>query len=556
VYGAASLAMLASGVGGGVWLERRRRPALAPSFHRLTFRRGLIRSARVAPDGQTILYGALWDGDRCRVHTVRVDGPESHSLDLPDANVLAISRSGEIAVALGPHADGIITAGTLARAPLAGGAPRQIVENVTFADWSPDGAELAIVRRLDGRDQLEFPIGTVLFAPSRGQGTGLGFSRVSPDGRRVAFVQYSSPGQLSGRVMAVDQSGTVTPLSGEYLNIHGLAWRGDEILFTAADERPLARALHAVTLAGTNRVITRMAGNTTVWDALPDGRLVIAQTDDRSVLVAHRRDDDRERDLSWLDASSLADLSRDGNLLLFSEFGLGGGPDGAVYLRGTNGSAAVRLGAGRGVALSPDARWALCAPSKVPAPYLEILPTGAGEPRRLADFGLGYISARWLPDGKRLVVLAVAPGRGARLYLQDLEAGAPAPLTPEGVSTWALSPDGSTVAAGVPGPAIRLVGIDGSGSRDVPGLTGTETPVGWIADGRLVMRLRDPASPRGQIYRVDPGTGRHDPWKNILPGERAGIMLLQSFRVTPDGLSHAYSWHRALSNLFVAGGLA
>ena len=107
LYGAASLAVLASGLGGAM-LDRRFRPAAGlPSFRRLTFRRGLIRSARLAPDGLTILYSALWDGDRCRVHTVRVDSPESRPLDhLPDGNLLAISRSGEVALALGSHFDG------------------------------------------------------------------------------------------------------------------------------------------------------------------------------------------------------------------------------------------------------------------------------------------------------------------------------------------------------------------------------------------------------------------------------------------------------------------
>ena len=187
---------------------RRLRPAAVPaSFRRLTFRRGLIRSARLAPDGQTILYSALWDGERCRVHTVRVDSPESSPLDLPDGNVLAISRSGELALALGSHFDGLVTYGTLARVPIAGGAPREMVEEVKFADWSPDGSDLAIVRRVDGRDRLEFPVGKVLVQPAAGEGTGLGFARISPDGRRVAFVHYRSPGSLVGKVTIVDQTG-------------------------------------------------------------------------------------------------------------------------------------------------------------------------------------------------------------------------------------------------------------------------------------------------------------------------------------------------------------
>jgi hypothetical protein len=45
-----------------------------------------------------------------------------------------------------------------------------------------------------------------------------------------------------------------------------------------------------------------MPGNATLWDASPDGRLVIAQTDDRAVVIARRPEDVDDRDLSWLDA--------------------------------------------------------------------------------------------------------------------------------------------------------------------------------------------------------------------------------------------------------------
>ena len=105
--------------------------------------------------------------------------------------------------------------------------------------------------------------------------------------------------------------------------------------------------------------------------------------------------------------------------------GQGGGAASAAYLRGTDGSPAVRLGDGRASALSPDARWAICFSARLPSPYLELLPTGAGESRRLPGNGLGYYGARWLPDGKRIIVWAVEPGHQARLYLHDLEQGGP-----------------------------------------------------------------------------------------------------------------------------------
>jgi hypothetical protein len=559
LFGASSLALLASGFAGGMLLDRSAGPAVAPSFRRLTFRRGLIRSARVAPDGQTILYGALWDGDRCRVHTARVDSPESRPLDLPDANVLAISRSGELALALGSHLDGVITYGTLARVPLAGGAPRHMVEDVKFADWSPDGSELAIVRRVDGRDRLEFPVGRILVQPATGEGTGLGFPRIAPDGRRVAFVQYRSPSSLVGKVAIVDQTGAVTALSDESLNVHGLAWNGDEIWYTAADKQQLFRALCAVTPGGTRRTITRMPGNATLWDAWADGRLVIAQTDDRAVVIARRPQDVDDRDLSWLDASWVADLSDDGRLVLFTEVGQGAGPTPAAYLRGTDGTPAVRLGEGRAIALSPDTRWAICAPASdlySPSAHLELLPTGTGEPRRLAGNGILYTGAAWLPDGKQIIVSAIEPGHRARLYLQDLEQSRRAPLTPEGVTSWVVSPEGSTIAARGPTPVTRLYPVDGTASRELPGVTGSDVPIGWIRDGLLIRRSGDPKASRGDIHKIDMRTGRQEFWNNILPRDPAGIMALVSFSVTPDGRSSAYTWHRALNNLYLADGLA
>jgi tRNA A-37 threonylcarbamoyl transferase component Bud32 len=557
LYGAASLAVIASGLGGAL-LERRFSPAVvAPSFRRLTFRRGLIRSARLAPDGRTILYSALWDGERCRVHTASVDSPESRPLDLPDGNVLAISRTGEVALALGPHFDGVVTYGTLARVPITGGAPRQMIEDVKFADWSPDGTDLAVVRRVDGLDRLEFPIGTILVQPTAGNGTGLGFPRIAPDGKRVAFVQYRTPGSLVGKIAIVDQAGVVTSLSDEYLNVHGLAWNGDEIWYAAADTQ-LFRALCAVTPGGARRTITRMPGNPTLWDAAADGRLVIAHTDDRAVVIARRPEDIVERDLSWLDASWVADLSHDGRLVLFTETGQGAGPTMAVYLRGTDGSHAVRLGSGRAIALSPDTRWAICAPAgdpSSPSPYLELLPTGAGEARRLTAKDMFYTGAAWLPDGKRLIVSAIEPDHGARLYVQDVAQGPPAPITPEGVTAWVVSPDGSTIAARGPTPEIRLYPVDGTASRELAGVTRLDRPIGWIRDG-LLIRPGDTAASRGEIRRVDMRMGRQEAWMNILPRDPAGIMVLVSFCVTPDGRSVAYSWHRALTNLYVTEGLA
>jgi hypothetical protein len=297
-----------------------------------------------------------------------------------------------------------------------------------------------------------------------------------------------------------------------------------------------------------------MPSNVTLWDARPDGRLVTAQTDDRTVLILRLPGDEGDRDYSWLDASWLEDLSPDGKWLLFTEYGQGGGPESAVYMRATDGSAAVRLSAGRGLALSPDGQWALCAPAAFPQPHLDLVPTGVGEPRRIPGNGLGYVGARWLPDGRQVILAATEGSRRTRLFLYDLGTDRPTPITPEGVDNWAVSPEGSAIAVNGLGPRIQLFDLKGA-AREVPGLTGGELAVGWIADGLLVRRPSDPTSPRGEIYRVDMRTGRQTPWRNIRPRDLAGIMGHLSFRVTPDGRVQAYAWHRALSYLYLADGL-
>ena len=556
-YGVSSLALLGAGAAAGMLLDRQALPAAPPTFRRITFRRGVIRSARMAPDGQTILYGAVWEGGRCRVHSVRVDGPESRALDLPDANLLAISRSGELAIALGPHDQGVITYGTLARVPMAGGAPRQLLEDVKFADWSPDGKDLAIVRRVNETDRLEFPIGKVLVEFKAGDAaTALGFPRISPDGRRVAFVQYRNSALLTGKVSIVDQTGTVTALTGEFGNIHGLVWRGDEIWFTATEDLPLIRSMKVIAPGKAPRTVHRVPGNLTIWDTGSDGRLVIAHTDDHSIAIVRGPEENAEHDLSWLDMSWVEDLSIDGRLMIFNESGLGGGPSRLTYIRGTDGSPAVRLGTGRGVALSPDARWAVCLDGALLSAYLELVPIGPGEARRLPENGLRYINAHFLPDGERLIVRAVESGHAAKLYVMDLQGGRPTPLTPEGIFWWTVSPDGSTIAARAATTPIRLYPVDGSASRDISGFSALEVPIGWIRDGLLVTRPDDPRSPFGEVYRVDVTTGRTEPWKNILPRDRSGIMGLGMFRATPDGRTQVHTWFKALSNLYVAEGLA
>jgi len=45
--------------------------------------------------------------------------------------------------------------GRLARLPIAGGAPRELTNEVSAADWTPDGAEIVVARSVDNRTLIE-----------------------------------------------------------------------------------------------------------------------------------------------------------------------------------------------------------------------------------------------------------------------------------------------------------------------------------------------------------------------------------------------------------------
>jgi serine/threonine protein kinase len=545
---------LGAGLGAGALLWRSERPAALPLYQRLTYRRGVIRTARFAPDYQTVYYGALWDGDMCRVYTARPETPESAPLqNLPPATPLAVSSSGELALSLGTNFRGAMPYGTLARVALTGGAPRELSERVKYADFSPDGRDLAVVRLVDGVERLEYPLGNVIAEPSV-PGGGFSFPRVSRDGNRVACFELPAANFLNGTVVVVDREGNKRVASPRYFNCFGLAWGGDDdIWFTAAGDRPLFRdAIYAIRGDSEPRQLARLPGNASLHDVAPDGRVIMARTDDRGGIAALSPGDTVERDLSWLDLPIPADISTDGSIL-FWEAGVGGGAQGSVYIRHASASSAVRLGDRRAVALSPDRQWALATDSSAfpGAAYLDLLPVGPAPARRIERPGVTYWNARWVPVGKRLVVLAQEARQRPRLYELSLENGTMRPFTPEGVGfSWAVSPDG-TRAAVVIGATIEIHFLNGNQPpQRVTSVSGSTSLVTWIERGLLVQEGSE-ALAILRIFLVDPQTGARSLWKELLPRDTGGIMNVGALVVTPDGRSYAYWWARALSDLYL-----
>jgi len=289
--------------------------ASAPLYHEITFRRGEIRSARFAPDGQTILYSASWQGNPVEIFSARQGTVESRSLGLGRAELLGVSSTGEMALSLGSHPVGTwMNVGTLARAPLAGGAPRPVLENVESADWGPDGNSLAVVRNVGGRERLEYPIGKVLYETTGGW---ISYPRVGPKGDYVAFIDHPNQGDDGGSIAVVDLSGNKKKLTRDWYGTGGLAWssNGEEVWFTAS-ELGVDHYLSAVTIGGKERLVARIPGTLVLFDIWHDGRVLLARVGRRREVMTLRDGESKERDLSWLDYSYPADLSADGQTVL------------------------------------------------------------------------------------------------------------------------------------------------------------------------------------------------------------------------------------------------
>jgi eukaryotic-like serine/threonine-protein kinase len=542
------------GLGAALWP----RAAGVPRFERLTFRRGTIEAARFAPDRQTLVYGAAWAGAPVELFTGRVGSPEWRALGHTGTELLSISSRGELAVSLRRRRLGtFVGSGTLGRLPLAGGAPREVQEDIHEADWAPDGSDLAVVRSLAGQHRLEYPIGTALYQTAGW----VSHVRFSPGGGHIAFVDHPVWGDDGGHIAVVDRAGDVRRLSRNWGSAQGLAWHpsGREVWFTATREGS-ARALHAVDLSGRERAVARMAGVLTLHDIAGDGQVLLSHHVVRREMAGRAPGADQERDLSWLDYSYPSDLSADGTTVFFAENGEGGGPGYGAYLRrGAGDAPAVRIGEGAAMALSPDGKWALAnQDSNTDAPQLVLLPTGAGLAQRLARGGVNAQAADFFPDGRVLLTGSEA-GKPVRTWVQDRDGGAPRALTAEGtrfnLATRPITPDGRSVLLRDAEGRWRLYAADGGAEAGpVAGLTPDDQPLRFTADGRHVYAYR-PGEVPAQVVRLDPTTGTRVPWLELQPADRAGVLAVGPIQLTADGKSYVYGYRRVLSDLYVVSGL-
>jgi len=196
-----------------------------------------------------------------------------------------------------------------------------------------------------------------------------------------------------------------------------------------------------------------------------------------------------------------------------------GRPEIFGVLAEADGSPAVRLGDGTAIALSPDGEWvaAFDTHRDPPIPTL-LLPTGAGQTRKLTADKLDCRNVAWLPDSKGLLITAKEAGKGARVYLQPIDGGEPRALTPEGYAAPKnmVAPDGKTFLARRPADGEKVSVADQwwESGKEILGLEPADVTVRWSADGKSILTYQGADRKTLWITRVDVTTGKRQVVKN------------------------------------------
>ncbi len=551
---AAATTALLAGLAIGWFLHAAQSHTETPIYRQLTFRRGMVRSARFTPNGQSVVYGAAWEGKPTELFITSPESPQSRSLQRPGDELMSISSTGDIALLTRVNVTGTWTqAGTLARMPINGGDPRDIVDGVQWADWSPDGKQLAIVRDMGGRNRLEYPIGKVIHETPGW----ISHPRISPDGERVAFLEHPQMGDDAGSVHVVDRQGNDKTLAEPFLSVQGLAWApgGKEVWFTGSVNQGNGHSLDAVTLSGHTRIVDRVPATLQLEDIWQDGKVLLARQGWR-------------RELSGMIAGMEKSRTSPGSTTRFRP----------SYPETASACCSTRR-AWAGVSITP----CTCVrPRKIPQSGWETVRRSPYPPtanrswpsRCLRRLSLSCCPAAQATRSRSRTIAFTIIGRAGSLTAKassslrskraterasTCRSRLPAPrrrFRPRASIRWciALAPDGSQVAGVGSDGLAYLYSLAGGPTKTVPGFLPGEQPIEWSADGKSLYVYRPGEFP-AKVYELDVTTGKRTLWRSLAPADPAGVSQIGPIVMTPDGSSYIYGYHRTLSELYLVEGL-
>jgi hypothetical protein len=293
-------------------------------------------------------------------------------------------------------------------------------------------------------------------------------------------------------------------------------------------------------------------------DIAADGKVLVSRNTIRISLACKPPGATRERDLTWLLSSAPRGLSANGERVVFEDE-LGAAPSGnpMLYVRSLDGSPAVPVGEGVGATLSPDGTLVLASTGD----HFVVWPTGVGEMMTVTKGNLLRVEdGAWLGDSKHIVFTGYSADHVSRGYVQEIPAGSPRAITPDGVvlaGKAALRDEHSVL--GRVGAAWMFFPIEGGNGQPAASLTPQDIPLQWSHGGRYLYTVTRPDGARQaavDVSRVTLASGDRARWKTLEPSDPVGVEdMRETLAVTPDAESYCYSYMRRLGDLFVVDGL-
>jgi hypothetical protein len=159
-----------------------------------------------------------------------------------------------------------------------------------------------------------------------------------------------------------------------------------------------------------------------------------------------------------------------------------------------------------------------------------------------------------MPDGQHIVVNGNESGRPVRGYLVDLAGGKARPVTPEGIVSQLISPDGRFVTAQGIDSSVGVCSVEAGKLEKIPGLEPGDNLAQWSQDSSALYVYRFGEVPT-RIFRMDIHTGKRTLVRELQPREHAGVTSLGPIIMSGDASRFVYSYFQSLSTLYVIYGL-
>jgi eukaryotic-like serine/threonine-protein kinase len=496
-------------------LARRPAPRVITSERYLTYS-GTDYSPAVSPDGKLIAFSSARDGVQ-RIWLKQVAGGGEVALTTGADDFPRFTPDG--ASVLYIHGDPKQHLnGSLWRVAVVGGEPRRLLDEVTSADLSPDGSQLAFIRPVQ---ENGVACGALFVADANGAGAreltrsdiGASHPRWSPDGKSIAMV-ISRGGRVTQAVVIVDvASGNARELvspakAGE---VSSVVWTADGrgVVYLRAQSveatvGSAANVIHHDVRSDEAEVVGWTSHNGLVLDTMKDGAIVVD--------VRSPRDNLREVNITQPAAST---------------------PQERWLTRGNSSD--------RQPAYAPDAKTVLFSSNRSGNLDLWAISTDGGAVRRITDDNAEDWDPAFTPDGKKIVWssgrsgnleiwIANADGSGAKQISHDGSDAENPTATPDG---WIVYCSFNPAKAG-----IWKVRPDGTQATHV---VKARTSLPEVSpDGKYVSYLFDARTPRAAVRVARIADGQDVGVSIPVPVLSRTSAILGRTRWTPDGKSIAF----------------